>query len=408
MPRSFVHFSYLFFASVAATGVWMRFFPFAPGTSLSYLNVLHAHSHFALLGWAFLGCFVVFLHIHWDHLRHKRQAILAAWALTVISLVMLAAFLYQGYGPLSIAASTLHIFVEYWIAFFIYRSVRRNPVSSGIGARFIHGSLFALVLSSLGPYSLAYISARGLKETPWYDMAIYFYLHFQYNGWLLLFLTGMFIFLLRRKRIPLDEGKLRIGFWMYFVALFPGYFHSILWADPGTIVETLAVVAGMAQFFAVILLLWSFKESWGHLRRSCPGLITAGLFLALTTLFIKSALELGLLVPVLADLIYDTRSIVIGYLHLTLLGFVSLFILVQYGMAQIWKTDKLTLYGMSIFIAGFLLNEIFLFLQGLAEWIRAPQIPWSLEGLFLASLMLLAGILLMWRSFARIGHGALK
>jgi hypothetical protein len=125
--------------------------------------------------------------------------------------------------------------------------------------------------------------------------------------------------------------------------------------------------------------------------------------LTLLAFFVKSALELGLLSPDLALLVYDTRSVVIGYLHLTLLGVVSLFILVQYGMSGIWRTDKTALYGSSAFYAGFLLNELLLFLQGLAEWIKAPQIPFRLEGLLLASLMLLVGIILMWRSFARVG-----
>lgn len=402
MLRSFVHFSYLFFTLVAVTGVWMRYFPFAPGTFIPYPHVLHAHSHFALLGWAFLGCFVIFLHVFWSRIRQKKQAIMAASVLAGISLAMMIAFLYQGYGPISIAVSTLHIFVEYWIAFFIYRTIKQNRAFSEVGARFIKGSLVALLLSSVGPYSLAFIAARGMKETVWYDMAIYFYLHFQYNGWLLLFLIGMFVLLLQRKRIPLDAGGLKIAFWMYFIALFPGYLHSILWVETGKWVKVLAAAAGVVQFIAVILLLGAIMGSWRRLRRGYSRMIIAGLFLTLLALFIKSALELGLLSPALAARVYDTRSVVIGYLHLTLLGFISLFILIQYGMAGIWKTDKLSQYGMSVFYAGFLLNELLLFSQGLADWIKAPHIPYSLEGLFLASLMLLVGIVLMWWSYARV------
>ena len=113
MLRFFVQVSFLFFSLVALTGAWMRYYPFAPGTSIPYSHVLHAHSHFALLGWAFMGCFVLFLHFFWERIRHKKQAILAASAMAGISLAMLFAFLYQGYGPLSIAVSTLHIFAEY-------------------------------------------------------------------------------------------------------------------------------------------------------------------------------------------------------------------------------------------------------------------------------------------------------
>jgi hypothetical protein len=405
MLRFFVHVSFLFFSLVALTGAWMRYYPFAPGTSIPYSHVLHAHSHFALLGWAFMGCFVLFLHFFWERIRLKKQAILAASAMAGISLAMLFAFLYQGYGPLSIAVSTLHIFAEYWAAFIFYRTVRENPAFSEIGGMFIKGSLAFLLLSSAGPFSLAFIAARGMKETPWYDMAIYFYLHFQYNGWLLLFLIGMFVLWLRRKAVPFDAGGTKAAFWMYVIALFPGYFHSILWMEPGKFVEGLAVAAGVVQFVAVLLLFRSFRGSWRHLRRKCSGPVNAGLLLTMLALLVKSALELGLLLPGLTDLVYDTRSVVIGYLHLTLLGFVSFFILIQYIMAGIWEADKQAVHGISVFYAGFLLNELLLFMMGLAEWIEAPQLPFRLEGLLLAGLMLLAGILLMWRSFARGGSG---
>src|SRR5699024_32980 len=239
---------------------------------IPYTNVLHAHSHLAILGWAFLGTFIIFLSIQWDYNKRKKEAKAISVTLFITSLVMFIAFLYQGYGLVSIILSTLHIFVEYWTASFIFRHLKmgsfRSQISnlfikgsffsllllslvtffftsivmfiaflyqgyglvsiilstlhifveywtasfifrhlkmgafrSQISNLFIKGSLVALLLSSLGPFALGYISSTGMKESAFFDMAIYFYLHFQYNGLLYLFLIGLLITILHYKKI---------------------------------------------------------------------------------------------------------------------------------------------------------------------------------------------------------------
>jgi len=140
---------------------------------------------------------------------------------------MFLAFLYKGYGVFSIMMSSLHIFVEYWACAFIYSQLKKQKYLPQAAKLFFIGGLISLILSSIGPFSLGIISANGMKETPLFDMAIYFYLHFQYNGWLTLFLTGLFIMILRSIKLQPNTKLLKVGFWLYFMALFPGYFLSI-------------------------------------------------------------------------------------------------------------------------------------------------------------------------------------
>src|SRR5690606_41941784 len=73
------------------------------------------------------------------------------------------------------------------------------------------------------------IAANGLRDEPVFDMAVYFYLHFQYNGWLTLILFGLFLFILERKNIAYREKWFTYSFWIYTISLFPGYFLSVLW-----------------------------------------------------------------------------------------------------------------------------------------------------------------------------------
>lgn len=398
MPKIFVHFTFLFFVLTALSGVLMRAYPFYPNISIPYTNILHAHSHLAILGWAFLGVFILFLFISWTKINRKKEAIVLTYTLFVISLLMFAAFIYQGYAVFSIVMSTLHIFVEYWAASFIYRHIKNRHAEHRTANLFIKGALIALVISSIGPYALAYISANGMKDSYLFDMAIYFYLHFQYNGWLTLFLFGLFILLLYSSKIQSRRSLVHIGFWLYFIALIPGYFLSVLWADLGSSSEAVAVIGSIGQWAGVVCILLAVKQVWKKIKISFSKLTVVCIWIALALLFGKSTMELGLISPSLAHLIYDTRSVIIGYLHFTLLGFISIFILTQYQMIGILQPNRNTRNGFIIFFIGFILNELLLFYQALAEWINLPSPPFYTQNLLAASVLLLSGLIILWIS----------
>ncbi|MEC5423640.1 hypothetical protein QGM71_09065 [Virgibacillus sp. C22-A2] len=398
MPKVFIHFTFFFFVLTAVSGVWMRAIPFFSSSTLPYTNILHAHSHIAILGWTFTGVFIVFLTILWPTIKQPRQAVVLLISLFITSFLMFIAFLYQGYGIYSIILSVVHIFVEYWTAVFIYRESKAQRFLPSTVFLFIKGSLLTLVISSIGPFSLGYISAAGLNESYISDMAIYFYLHFQYNGWLYLILIGLFLLILHSKKIPVNQRLLTFGFWLYFISLFPGYFLSILWVDNGGIYNFLATAGSIGQWVAILCTLLAFTGSRRHVRKSFSTLTIVLLSITFSLLFAKSTMELGLISPTLASLIYDTRSIIIGYLHFTLLGFVSIFILAQYQMVHLLTVNTYTIYGFALFLTGFVLNELFLFSHGLMQWLRLQPITFHTQGLFASSLLLLTGITLLWIS----------
>src|SRR5699024_5698544 len=78
-------------------------------------------------------------------------------------------------------------------------------------------------------------------------------------------------------------------------------------------------------------------------------------------LIAKFVMEFSLLHEFFATLIFDTRPVIVGYLHLMLLGFISIFILTQYQITGLLDEQKNTvLYGLAIFIFGFVINELVL------------------------------------------------
>lgn len=402
MPKSFTHMTFFFFFLTALSGVWMRLYPLNLKISFPYPNVLHSHSHLAILGWTFLSIFIIFLTLFWHQMKEKAkaEAKLLITILFIVTFIMFITFLYQSYGLYSIIMSTLHIFLEYWVISFIYRLMKRIQTIPRTSVLFIKASLFSLIISSIGPFSLGFISASGLKESYLFDVAIYFYLHFQYNGWLFLFLVGLFIIILGKRNISIRQPFLLTGFWLYIIALFPSFFASVLWVDHGYLVYLLAIIGNIGQWIATICILISFSGVIKSLQRQVSKRVTALLGLTFLMLFFKSTMELGLVIPNLASLVFETRSVIIGYLHFTLLGFVSIFILTQYIMTHIVGENKYTSTGFTIFLIGFFLNELLLFTQGLFTWLNLGSLPLYSEGLLLASLLLLMGILTLWVSFS--------
>src|SRR5699024_655054 len=105
-------------------------------------------------------------------------------------------------------------------------------------------------------------------------------------------------------------------------------------------------------------------------------LTVTGLYIVFGLLLLKSSMELGLIIPELASLIYDTRNIIIGYLHFTLLGFVSIFIIIQLQLSGILNPYKrIFKIGFGSFFIGFLWNELLLFYDGSSTWFLFPMLP---------------------------------
>ena len=393
--KKYIHMTFLLLLLTAISGVWLRAFGLWPSTTMPYDNVLHAHSHLALIGWLFIAAFLIFLLFYKEDFQHKIHPKLILMTLIVTSLFMFLAFLYQGYGILSVALSTLHIFVEYWAVVYVWLNIR-NRKMPGVAKLFIIGGLIANVVSSIGPYTLAYLSATKQTHLALFDVAIYFYLHFQYNGWLTMFLIGMFILFLDKMQISVNKRLIKYSFWIYFVALFPGFMISALWVGLGPVLEVVASIASIGQWVAVIMFLVASNQGFKQLYVRLPRLSFFTLVFALFLFIVKSTMELGLISPTLADLVNNTRDVIIGYLHLTLLGFLTLFVLFMFQKLGVIQKGRFSIISFIIFTVGFLLNELLLFLNVLGDWTNWYRIPAYPELLFVAAITLFVGVIMIW------------
>jgi hypothetical protein len=365
-----------FFAIAAGLGTLLRLTTVTGDLPLAYAHVLHAHSHVAMLGWIYNAFFGVALQVFIPAADHRRYAPL--FAVTQVAIVgMLVTFPFQGYAAASITFSALHLGCAGVFGWRIMRTVQTNPA-----ARHALGWAFGFMfLSALGPLALGPLAAAGLRGTAWYSFAVYFYLHFQYNGWCVFFLTAV---LLRS-----DAAGGRRAVQLLALGCLATITLSALWMNPPGWVLGLGIAGSAVQLVAVALLARRLtlplpSASWPVLTLYRLGLAACAA---------KFALQLLAALPGFTPLAI-LRSTIVGFLHLVFLGAVTPLLIalaLGYGWLR-WRT--ITAAGLGLLLVGTLLTEVVLFspaagsLLGLATaWPRTP------ETLATVAVVMLAGVL---------------
>jgi len=239
---------------VAFAGVLMRY---KIAFSLPFINqkfLLNAHSHFAFAGWITQALMVFIVrYIAENHNRFslkKYNYLLLANAITAYG--MLFSFPFQGYGLVSIIFSTACIFVSYAFAIVVWRDLNKSSKKT-ITHYWIKAALIFFTLSSIGPYMLAWMMATKDIQQNTYLASIYYYLHFQYNGWFFFTCMGLFA---DKLNVQQFSFKLKRNiFYAFVLACVPAYFLSALWLPIPAWLYVIIVMAAFAQVIAWSVLL---------------------------------------------------------------------------------------------------------------------------------------------------------
>ncbi len=193
MYYNWIKLNYLYFISVAMLGLLMRF-AFL-GLLAPYTHLLHTHSHIAFLGWVYPTLMILLINFFLD----KETILIYKFKLQIIIthlliLAMFISFFWQGYGFYSILSSSLFQVASYWFIFSFFKALKksRESQSSPVAKSLLMIALWALFVSTFGPWAVGIIKASGFGDSNWYKMAIYYYMHFQYNGWILFALFALF------------------------------------------------------------------------------------------------------------------------------------------------------------------------------------------------------------------------
>ncbi len=370
----------LFFGIAALLGTYLRAFPLLPQWA-TYKFILHTHSHIALIGWVYLFLSGLIVERYTNYKSSKSYK--ALYISAVISILgMMLSFPFQGYALWSIVFSSLFLVVSYFLVYWVIKN-KNDFATLKWSFAFIKSALYYLALSSIGPWALGLIMALGGKETIWYQLSVYFYLHFQYNGWMLFGLFGLIYSIVEAKGIDVSHIKMKAVYRLLHIGVILSFFVNVLWTHPPLYVHLLTALGGG-------LLLWSLWHPYRMIRQLELKKIEQLLLIFIGfLLLVKSIGLIALGIPSLSDQLHQQKDLIIAFIHMNFIGIVSL---VLFWIAFRRTNFKLFNGAISLFIIGFLITELLLIIRSTHRF----SIDYNV-GLSIGSLCLALGI--FWIGF---------
>ncbi len=396
--KYWIQFSLFNLLIVAFLGTVMRYkigfeFPF-----FNQKNIQHAHSHFAFLGWIAHAIYILMLHILIQKnvpVNQKKYCRLLAVNM-VCSYGMLVSFLISGYGLVSIILSSIAIFVNYVFSYALFIDFKKLNKEDYF-ANWFKAALLFNVFSTLGTYGLAYIIGTKHFNQHWYLASLYFYLHFQYNGFFTFASLGLLLFKIP-DWFPNFKYDVKI-FWYFFAACIPAYFLSTLWAGLPIWLYVIIIVAAIIQFLAWLKMLISLIKT-----KYVPPIEFKKVHYLMIVVAIaftaKLLLQVGSTVPAISKMAFGFRPIVIAYLHLILLAIISVFLLTYMYANKFILNHLYSRVSLIVFVVGVYLNEVILGIQGIAS-LSYTALPYVNQLLFAVSVLMfvsMLGLLLVHRN----------
>lgn len=376
-----------YFCFIALLGLGLRFFAVMdiPGT---YKYIVHTHSHIALLGWVYtaLTSLIYFAYLRSQPIEKKYRAIF--WFTQASIVGMLLTFPFTGYALFSIIFSTLFLIASYWFVYFFFKHCPEY-FKQKASYKLLKISLWYMVISSIGPWALGIIMSSAGSGSAWYRNAIYFYLHFQYNGWFIVALFGIFLFILENNSFELSVKVFRKFYYLLNTGVILTFFLSILWMQPNWSVYLLALIGGVVQLVAFGIF---FREIYSKAPanfRSLPGLFRFSIKMVVILFSVKLMAQVLGAFPMISQTIFTNLDMIISYIHWIFLGVVSTLLLVFLNYFKLLKLSRFQVY---FYLTGFFLTELFIFLRGLGNlsWLEAiDSINWLIS---LASMVLFMAI----------------
>lgn len=310
---------------VAATGVVLRSIPVLDVHLIHYADFLHGHSHFAMGGWATSAVIWLIMRyfpkvkiaIHYEHWRNIIFLhLLAAYG-------MLISFPVQGYGPVSVTFSTISVASTLYFAACILKAIKGSVEVPDL---LLKAAAVFLILSAAGPIAMGPIISMGYKSSALYYNAVYFYLHFQLNG----FFQFVILAVMYRFSQGASGALQRLPALAFLVCgCFLSVILSFLWNKPGELYNVLGACGAVMQLSGITLL-----------RIDRRKMKTSGTFSSFILNTVRIALLLKCVLQCLsafqpvAEFAFMHRDIIVAYLHLFTLGVFTAFVLLAVYRAQ--------------------------------------------------------------------------
>ncbi len=357
-----------FFIILGIVGTIIRLkmaMPFLPELQSKYL--LHAHSHIAVLGWTNVVFVAIIMFFTFKQKVMEGMTLkVYFWALLFVNTVIVISFMAQGYAFFSILFSTLSLVLSAWFLVIYFRSQDKTPNRSALHRFFTTGVIFYM-LSAAGLVMIAIHMATKMEGKDLFNTGVYFYLHSQYNGWMIFILIASFYAYLQKRGVAFSEKAIKWQWALLTISFLPTFVPQVHFFHFPSWVVGIGVIGTVLTFIAIVMFL---QTTWKPMLQLIePKWLRILYSYTMIALFVKVVMEVGGSLPFLVEMIHTNRQVVIAYLHLTLLAMISgylFFAIYQYLLPKDGNGRFVSL----LFITTTFLMVFTLFFDGLLQWLN--------------------------------------
>ena len=362
--RKDIQWAFLYFIITILLGLSLRV-SYIADVFFNIRHVTHSHSHIGLLGWIYTILSSLICQYFLRETDRKPYFILFICTQFCI-LGMLFSFPFGGYFLYSIIFSSLFIICTYWFSiFFLKRSKKYNFIRFSISKsvdtehdkplslKFVHWGIYFLILSSIGIWLLPVAIVKAGKGSDWYNSALYFFLHFQYNGWFLAVLFGLLVGEIEHKSL-LNSKRLKGALYNFVI----GTIGSVTLSWVGFFNEPILYIIGNISGFLLLASIFELYRAYMQLEKPAFLMQMFLLLCMLKTIF----MFLGSF-PWIAEVVLPNREFVISYLHFTFLGVIG------FGVLHFLEKNlhiHFPYWSLSLYTTAFVGSEILIAYKGIA------------------------------------------
>ena len=362
--RKDIQWAFLYFIITILLGLSLRV-SYIADVFFNIRHVTHSHSHIGLLGWIYTILSSLICQYFLRETDRKPYFILFICTQFCI-LGMLFSFPFGGYFLYSIIFSSLFIICTYWFSiFFLKRSKKYNFIRFSISKsvdvendkplslKFVHWGIYFLILSSIGIWLLPVAIVKAGKGSDWYNSALYFFLHFQYNGWFLAVLFGLLVGEIEHKSL-LNSKRLKGALYNFVI----GTIGSVTLSWVGFFNEPILYIIGNISGFLLLASIFELYRAYMQLEKPAFLMQIFLLLCMLKTIF----MFLGSF-PWIAEVVLPNREFVISYLHFTFLGVIG------FGVLHFLEKNlhiHFPYWSLSLYTTAFVGSEILITYKGIA------------------------------------------
>ncbi|MCB0647716.1 MAG: hypothetical protein KDC49_13700 [Saprospiraceae bacterium] len=375
--------SLLFFGVASLLGLALRLaFSFDFPDWFSFTNVRHTHSHLALLGWLFAAFVLAIIRI-WKLDWNKFRNLYIMMQVAVLG--MAVTFPFMGYAPASILFTTMHLLLAYVLLIKIWRNAKR---ATGLSFLMLKTAIVFFFLSTLGVWSLGPLMMMA-KGSAMYYASVQWYLHFMFNGWMVFSLLAILFKWLENHDCIYPRRRAKLFYFSLVISTILTFALAVTWSTPVDAIfyiNSFAVLLQLIAFVTLAKVIGPFRQYFeSQMDRFGRNL----LYVSLMALVLKVCMQAAVVLPTIAKVSYTIKNFVVGFIHLLMLGCLTLFLL---AFASQYFTRKISQTGTWVLIFGIVMTEFFLFYQGLMIWLGRGFLDHYYHLMSLGSVMLAVGV----------------